>query len=221
MRKVISILAILLCCGISHAMMLPDVTAPEWRGLPGTTWAEWDFSTNNPTPIADAWENPFGTPELTVYPIHPWNGEIGGRFGVWALSGLVSTRIPNQPIANEYKLLQVQFIWTGEFPSAAAVPTLSVSAVAVDDTPIVQSDIVLLSETDLLLEPTGNSAIGENWHLTTYLYQISPNPKFETIDIAGSILMDKLVIDTWCVPEPTTMILLGLGSLMTLRKCKA
>ena len=53
--------------------------------------------------------------------------------------------------------------------------------------------------------------LGYGWYETTFKWEIRPNPPDEFFVIGGNILVDELVIDTWCIPEPTTLSLLGGG----------
>ena len=53
--------------------------------------------------------------------------------------------------------------------------------------------------------------LGYGWYETTFKWEIRPNPPDEFFMIGGNILVDELVIDTWCIPEPTTLSLLGGG----------
>jgi hypothetical protein len=39
------------------------------------------------------------------------------------------------------------------------------------------------------------------------------NPPSETVVITGTLQVSELVIDTECVPEPSTLVLLGMGAL--------
>jgi hypothetical protein len=54
------------------------------------------------------------------------------------------------------------------------------------------------------------------WTTTVWKWRVEPNPTDEMFRIRGDILVDQLVIDTICAPEPGTMFLLGLAALGTL-----
>ena len=56
------------------------------------------------------------------------------------------------------------------------------------------------------------------WYESTYTWEIYPNPFDEWFTIAGDILVDEIVIDTWCIPEPATLALLLIGGLALLRR---
>jgi hypothetical protein len=51
------------------------------------------------------------------------------------------------------------------------------------------------------------------WIHSIFAIEIQPNPIAEWIGIKGDILVDELVIDTYCIPEPATVALLGLGGM--------
>ena len=195
--------------GMFSVVHADDINPPTiWqRGDQGSSFQQWEFLTDDETPAPDFLDNPFGTPILTVYPAHPWEEEWGGRPGVWPLSGAIQAGIPNNLAQNDFKLLQMQLTWSSEYP----VP---VEPVIIIESPI--GEATLIEETTIPLGPTGVPGAGSDWFHTTYLYEIIPNPNYETITISGSIMVDELVIDTICPglynpPEPATLSLLGLG----------
>jgi len=69
----------------------------------------------------------------------------------------------------------------------------------------------------------GDSTLGQPGpdHWVQYWVEVKPNPPWEEIVIlidtpeGGSIYLNNLHIATECIPEPATMVLLGLGSLMS------
>ena len=206
MKIKLAILMVLLG-GIFSVVHADDLNPPTmWqRGEAGSTFQQWEFLTDDETPAPDFLDNPYGTPILTVYPAHPWEAEWGGHLGVWPLSGAIQTEIPNNKVQNDFKLLQIQLTWSTELP----IPVSPVVIIESDPT----GELTLLDETTISLGLTGVPGAGSDWYHSTYLYEIVPNPNFETITISGTIMVDELVIDTICVPEPATMSLLGLGGL--------
>ena len=60
--------------------------------------------------------------------------------------------------------------------------------------------------------------LGNGWTHSTYTWRIYPNPPDETFFIEGNINVDELVVDTWCIPEPATLGLFLLGSLVLVRR---
>jgi hypothetical protein len=185
-----------------------DLNAPPWRGLPGTTMQAWEFATSDPNPPADVLSNPYGAPSMSVYPGvgQDWWNIWGGRQGVWPLSGTIIVDVPNQPLPNPEKWIRVQVTWAEQAPGTQ--PIVSVDGYAVTPT-----------RTDLLLEPTLEpDPAGDNWIHSTFDLVLPENPPFETVRIDGAVMVDEVVIDTYCVPEPATMGLLALGGLLVVRR---
>ena len=200
---------------LAGAARAEDINPPSWRGDEGSTYQQWEFLADDTTPPPDYLDNPYGQPALTVYPTHPYWDIWGGMDGVWQLSGLIDVEIPNNPVENDYKLLQIQLTWAASFPFPIE-PFVVLEAEDISGQPL--SSIDLLSETDVILGPTGETGAGEFWHHKTYLYSIIPNPAIEAVYISGSIMVDELVIDTICIPEPATLGVLLAGAVLVLTR---
>jgi hypothetical protein len=196
-------LLVLVCVAVAGvvAAVADDLYPPPWRGQPGSTWAEWEFSTPNPNPAPDFGFNPYGTPTTQVYPGvgQQWWSELNGRFGVWPLSGEGWFTIPNRPEPLPYKDIYIQLTWEPQAPGNR--PLIEVTAPqSVPGT--------LVSEIPL----------NGLWKHSIYTIRLYPNPAWETILVTGGIDMDQLVIDTICIPEPATVGLLALGALVAIRR---
>ncbi len=210
MRPQVAFLAVALVCAVAFPAVsfADDLNPPPWRGQPGTTMQEWRFLTDNPTPLPDVSYNPYGQPSAQVWPGtgQQWWPIWGGRPGVWPLSGAAEFYIPNAPPPNPYKDIWIQLTWAKQ--AFVSEPLFS---------SIPGGTIELLNQQ--VLGPTGEPPpAGAEWYHSTYLIRIYPNPAFETIRLDGTIMVDQIVIDTICVPEPTALGLLGLGTLVLLRR---
>ena len=216
-----------LSCGL--VILLSTVSAfatltspPSWRGASGTTWAEWEFSTNDKTPPPDNGVNPYGSPSLVVHPIGDWQSSWGGRDGIWPLSGMIEVTIPNTQETNPYKFVQIELIWAGEYPNQ--LPCVSISATLADGSDVPEDDINLIDESTTIIGQTNEAESDSDWHQSIYLYKIVPNPIEETITIGGAIMVDSLMIDTICtnsyLPEPTSLAIALLGGLVSIIRKK-
>ncbi len=186
-----------------------DILPPEWRGEYSTTSQYWEFSDWQPNPIAPDGSPLGGKPwlpstQLTVIPgpDMEWIPEdASGRQGIWPLSGEIRVIVDNHEPPNEFKWMWVQLTWQ----------------------PQDQGDVPILDEFDPLPDPQYEpqivleESLSDGWYGTIYEWRIYPNPVDEIFRISGNINVDQLVIDTWCIPEPGTLVLLvtaGLGLLL-------
>jgi hypothetical protein len=186
----------LIVCLMVGSALADDLNPPAWRGQPRTTFGEWEFSTNNPTPPPEpGYLYPWGLPSTTVAPglFQNWMDNWGERQGVWPLSGEIHVTIPNNPEPLPYKDIWIQLTWAQQAPNVW--PAVSETRFGVPAT--------LLAEVPL---PNG-------WFHSTYEIQLQPNPDWEQVLITGAVNVDEMVIDTRCVPEPGTLVLFVLGGL--------
>jgi len=202
-KRVIVSVAVLLAAATAFA---DDWFPPPWRGQDGSTFQEWRFLTPDLIPVPDVVINKYGQPLLEVNPAGQWLDSFNSALGVWPLSGEMDLYIPNRPLPLEQKDIWIQLTW---MPGELSDPSLSDEPIV----GIVPFDSMQMSRENFI-DPNG-------WTHTTFIISIYPNPAREWINVKGNILVDQLVIDTICIPEPTTIVLLGLGALALLIKRRA
>jgi hypothetical protein len=196
MKRFFFALVIILVVLSAVAALADDLTPPSWRGQAGTTFGVWDFATNNPNPLPDAgYVYPWGLPTIQITPglFQSWQPNWGGRSGVWPLSGQIELTIPNSPVANPEKDIWIQLTWAEQAPGNT--PSVSETRFGVPSSLVSQQ------------------ALGGGWFHSTYEITLHPNPDWERLLITGGINVDQMVIDTRCVPEPTSLLALSAGLL--------
>lgn len=197
-----------------------DFNPPNWRGQPGTSWAQWEFLTDNPTPPPDNGFLPFGPPSLTWTPgtgagwlpeKPPYNPPGPSGDGWLNLSGELDVFMPNSPLPNPHKEIWIQLTWSPQV--IGNVPFLQVfhpgGSTPEFHTPLVQT---------YAYEQFPGAPDGLKVFHSVYHVDLIPNPDWERIYIRGGIDVDELVIDTWCVPEPSALALLTIGGLLAVRR---
>jgi hypothetical protein len=203
MKKFGLIIVVLLAAPAMAAVAAPD----------GTTSQCWSFNNNTQygiLPDDGGAGNPYpGEPIAMINDLSgngvQWTDNYGGWFGD---EFKIILDIPNQPIANPYKLLTVTMRYQGE------VAFLGATGIHLDNTlelftalnPIIQND--------------------DGWNIYTQQFTIEPNPREEIVVIGlkapvGAIAaIDQICIQTICVPEPATLLLLTLGAGYVLQRKK-
>ncbi len=198
-------LIIIACLAVTLTISSTASATPEWRGNPGSTYQEWQFDSNDTDLDPDIFSNDYGTAHLKVYPHGDWIPDPGA----WALSGEIDVQIPNLNEENPEKRIHIQLTWQPAYndPLLPSEPIIGIVSY-----PLFEG---------MSMGPRIDTDDGEGWTYSTYDITIRPNPGVEWITIKGDILVDELVIDTiCCIPEPATICLLGLGTLILLKKCR-
>ena len=182
---------------------------PSWRGEEGTTFQQWSFSEQNYAWVnPDAgWDNEFGTPQLFLDRNSLWNATVGEHTGVWTFEGFmggVGIDISNNPVSRPEKEMWVELTWK--------------EAGLMDFVPDVPSINVVADLDSKLVERIQEISIGDGWMSTLFKITLQPNPPREWVTITGDILLDHVVIDTRCIPEPATIAILVCGALLAFRR---
>jgi hypothetical protein len=204
--------------------------APSWSGDDGTTFQQWSFSKRHCGPqLPDAgWVNEFGTPQLSVYD-STWSNKVDGHKGVWKFNSLSSEMIidiPNSPESRLVKEIWVELTWEAA-DTRNCVPWWKAAynrncipwwEAAGTRNHIPDQPIIGVWADHFEKELMGEKQIDNKWTASLYKITIWPNPSAEQITINGDIRLDKVVVDTICIPEPATLGLLIGGALMAIRR---
>ena len=205
-------------CGSVALARAEDVSPPPWqRGAPGTTTQNWTFPTDANPAVPTSDNNPYGDPMLTIN----GNGEndtfwmeLGYPSGYWTinyntyLGSSIAAVIPDSLTAGT-KTVWTQLTWSSCKPPNLAVPP---TVMVIDDGVDYPGEFIsstLLVDTSTTLSISQDPPIYDSVFATS----LPNNPPSETVVITGTLQVSELVIDTECVPEPSTLVLLGMGAL--------
>jgi len=204
---------ILISCFILIFVTSVTMAMPVWRtcppGQPPTTYQQWTFDDADNPAIPEFFNNQYGTPmaELSTTEMPPdyfgWLSVVDGRQGVWAGEPLIITlTIPNRPISDEYKeiWLEMDFMPTLEWIKVTPNP--------------IAGNVIKEIFRDI-------SLVDSQWKKLIIGWRIEPNPNEETICISVTGtggFVDYITVDTICIPEPATIMLLGLGTLVLIKR---
>lgn len=203
----LKVLAVVAAVGICAVAFADDLNPPPWRTNPpgqgSTTFQQWEFNTNANPAAPDVVHNNFGAPVANIhgdFPYTVWLANDNGHNGVWRFEDWISLDVPNDPIQHPYKEIWIQITYSagaGHDPQLFTEPPES----NVETVNKVQLDQFY-------------------WH-GTYKITIIPNPQAETIFIEPrdcTLYVDEIVLDTISIPEPASLFLLAVSSLLLRRR---
>lgn len=230
MRKNTLLLALFLCAVSAGSFAAYDQTV--WQNTSSYTYQEWNFDTaeisNYVTgttlsyvEVADTYINPFSTstlaaPTMTITNVDSftWKDEFYGHQGVWAIARYEHTDmyidIPNDAGntgEGTWKEMRIEIVYNYDMDP--------------DVYPDGDTMFSFFGTYEVDYEVVSNIDLGDNWYVATYDIIIEPNPEWERIYIMPDECMtyvDSIVIETVCIPEPASMLLLGCGITLLRRK---
>ena len=194
----------------ARCVLADDLFPPTWREAPNTTFQAWEFSDDSNPAEPDDYENPYGTPVATILGkfTNPrkdtWWIEEDLNFdrqGIWHIGDQMTLDIPNDPTLRPLKKIRLQITYDGGLTVPEPQPWIDVEA----------SDGAQTVDFELV-----NRVVLDEYYVhDTYDIVLEPNPSHETIWITPyycQIYIDEIVVDTICVPEPSSLLLLTLGA---------
>ena len=216
MKKPIFSLALIMALVIgSNALAVitleDDLNAPVWREGQGWTLQAWYWDSGRPDTMpvdAEFDYNDYGTAtaDITVNGADAWMDAYRGEVGVFEvdsfdLSDLI-IEVPNVQQPNDTKHVWVQMVYwaeDGHVPNLYVIPNGDYSAYQ-------------------LMTEVSSQAVGDQGYLhVTYSLDLQFNPEWEYVFIRPGdceMFVDSVIVETQCIPEPMSMVVLGLGSLL-------
>lgn len=200
--------SIFLSCSISIIVVTAASAVPIWRtdppGQPPTTYQEWNFDDADNPASPEVVANLYGMPTATLLgePDYTfgWYENYDGHTGVWHAEFLdLVLEIPNREIPDVYKEIWIRVIYQGNIDIASVTPIPA------------GNNVTSLGLTITSIDDSFWKELVIGWHL-------EPNPQREIICLGFSgtgSSIDSVVVETICsIPEPATMVMLGLGALV-------
>ena len=240
-----SIFVVSICCLAASSAMADYVNPPDWGNDTDFTHQSWEFNPSGwegedpiepviPLVADSGYSNPFGDPTMlsveftqTEPGMAGWTWipmaittERRGMYGGMQTDVIMTFEIPNYERAEPWKKqIWLQTAYFGCTASAGDVVSIEFAANADFTNPF--SVTTLSEDIEELFEPPGSAS---RWYRYTGLFELDEQPGMEYIrvtvcnDTAVATMVDEVDIDTRCIPEPATMVLLGLGSLFALAR---
>jgi hypothetical protein len=246
MRKMFfSVLVVVLCTQLASA---DYANPPDWQNDPLTqnfTHQSWSFTNQQANPMVpdDGGDgNLYGDPEFNmtaanstwlddlgmVYDLYTQT-PLGQRQGGWRVDGPSGT--PGS-VREEWFTIDIPNIERDLIKEVWIELTFLVTDLTHANTIVNDVDLQVYADDNKFdylgstEEPLGASMYGEIWVRSAAMFSYFPQPGSEKVVLTGwmldgqHVILDQIDIDTRCVPEPTAMGLLGIGTIALIRRRK-
>jgi hypothetical protein len=188
--------AVVFGCSVA-SVRADDLYQPPWeRGDTNTTYQSWTFGTIDNPAAPDTVFNLYGAPTATING-GTWASFYDNHVGVWTLGSTnsIDLYIPNTPAdPTRTKDVWTQITWQS---SLGGSPVVTVNG------------IVSTLEFSVL---AGNGS----WMQSVFMATLPFNPAAEDVVVTGTMAVGEVVIDTQCIPEPSSLALLAMGAISLL-----
>lgn len=176
--------------------------------MPATTLQTWTFDDADNPALPECYDNQYGDPVAKLSTsgdpnYFGWLNVVNGRQGVWTGEPLkIELVIPNNPAPNAYKEVWLEMDFMQNLDWIQLIPSDPNGSYVTEISRLVSS-------------PDTNG-----WKTLNIGWIIEPNPSEEKIcmGLSGTGgFVDSITVETACVPEPATLALLSLGSLVLVK----
>lgn len=198
--------------GFTSVAKADFLVATPWNAnAPLTAQYQWQFNANDRSPVPDMSKTGPDGPATTQAFVGANFGFVAGPPAGWRSTSdnslimfTVNDYIDKEPL----KMLQIQITYSGVVPFITSITGFDRLGlvVGVSNTSTKTTNDITKNIMGQPL-PTGESGRVELWDL-------KPNPAYESIvmKVPNSTFIDQVVIQTISVPEPSSLVLFGLGA---------
>jgi len=199
-KHVRSVIALSVFVFSSTLSLADDLTPPTYRGDPLSVHAHWNYIPGSTILNLTNWSSvDDNDPSTYLYPNFTPNPQITPNNGIYQFQ--VPNWVDNLPV----KYLRLQLTWGGTTASPINIFSQGLDGV----NPLVAT--LAFSSTPQIL----TSGVYQYFDLV-----FQPNPDFERVNVqlpANNYLTQAVIDTVSTVPEPATLVMLGLGALSLIR----
>jgi hypothetical protein len=190
---------------------------------PALTYQKWTFDNSGNPASPEIDNNDYGLASAAITATgntwgNGWLTSVMGRNGVWVGDTIVvDLTIPNNPVPNWYKEVWIEVGCRGHLYNE---PYTGTGFSLGEGYEVLAPLGSVIEDLGYSVEKTyvyfGGQPYEDGWFKLVFGLRIYPNPDSETVRFTlldSGADVDYIIVNTECVPEPMTIVLLGLGGL--------